>query len=67
MYKYLKTLPESAYRFLDEYQKKTEDGYEYSDIDGKFIHMLNGSNWRGDEGHEKRVNAILAEIGKNAA
>lgn len=62
LYKYLKTLPESAYRFLDEYQKKTEEGYEYSDIDGKFIHIGNGSNWRGDSDNEKRVNSILALI-----
>lgn len=59
LHRLLKTLPESAYKFLDEFQKKTTEGYEYSDIDGKFIHLLNGSNWKGDLDHENRVNSIL--------
>lgn len=59
LHRLLKTLPETAYKYLDEFQKKTTEGHEYSLIGDKFIHLLNGSNWRGDLEHEKRVNSIL--------
>lgn len=62
LHRLLKTLPESAYKFLDEFQKKTPEGYEYSMIADKFIHLINGSNWKKDEKHEERINAIFKQI-----
>lgn len=59
---YLKTLKETDVKMLDEFQKRTEEGYDYSMISDKFLHLSNGSNWKKDENHEQRVNSIFNAV-----
>lgn len=48
--------------YISEDKFKNDDGYEYSVLDETFLHIVNGSNWKEDEGHKKRIDSILKTL-----
>lgn len=64
LYKLIKGNPERILYFNEQHQE-TEHGI-YSLIDGAWMHFINGSNWKQDEGHEERVNNLMSILYANS-
>lgn len=57
LYKIVMGNKDRCHFFSEKHEEK--DGYMYSVIERDWIHFINGSNWKKDEEHEKRVQTLL--------
>lgn len=52
-------------KYFNEVHQETEHGI-YSLIDGKWMHLINGSAWKSEPNHEERVNQFMIILYANS-
>lgn len=64
LYKLILGNPDRVKYFHEQHQE-TEHGI-YSLIDGKWMHFINGSNWKTDPKHDERINHLMSILYANS-
>lgn len=64
LYKLIVGNPERV-KYFNEQHQETEHGI-YSLIDGKWMHLINGSGWKSEPNHEERVNKFMSVLYANS-